>query len=69
MEDELALNQFIDDNAFDAFVDAIGDAMGGDVGTDAGSSDLLVTVMDDHLADPAKKADFVVDIMQKDEML
>ena len=29
----------------------------------------MTTVMAEHLDDPAKKADFTVDLMQKDEML
>ena len=69
LEDEQALNQFIDDNAFSAFVESIGEAFSEEMGTDAGSSALLTAVMADHLSDPAKKADFTVDLMQKDDML
>ena len=69
VEDEMALNEFIDDNAFSAFVESIGEAFVNDMESDVGSSNLLATVMAEHLEDPEKKADFTVDLMQKDEML
>ena len=69
MADEMVLNQFIDDNAFGAFVDSIGEAFVDELSSEAGSANLLATVMAEQMSDPATKADFTVDLMQKDEML
>ena len=69
MEDEQALNDFIGENAFETFVESIGEAFTEEMGSDAGSSALLTAVMADHLSNPAAKADFTVDLMQKDDML
>ena len=63
LQDENALNEFIDDAAFNVFVESIGEAFTVDMGTNAGSTDLLIEVMNEHLSDPTKKADFTVDLM------
>ena len=57
------MNEFIDDVAFEAFVDSMGEAFNQDMSSDAGSSKLLAQVMEEHLSDPDKKADFTVDLM------
>ena len=68
-EEEAALNEFMDQEAFGAIVESLGEAFSEEINSNVGSSALLATVMEEHLADPEKKADFTVDLMQKDEML
>ena len=65
----MAMKEFIDDIAFDTLVDSLGEAFTTDLSSNKGSSALLDQIMAEHLADPEKKANFTVDLMQNDEML